>query len=83
MACGVPIVVSDKVGISREIMQYNAGTLVKNTVDDVYNGIKNVFSNLDKTKDMALNGRKMVHELYDINKVADKMIEMYEEAING
>jgi glycosyltransferase involved in cell wall biosynthesis len=83
MACGVPIVVSDKVGISREIMRYNAGTLVKNTVDDVYNGIKNVFSNLDKTKDMALNGRKMVHELYDINKVADKMIEMYEEAING
>jgi len=83
MACGIPIVVSDKVGISREIKQYNAGTIVKIDVDDVYNGIKNVFSNLDKAKEMALNAKKMVHNLYDINKVADEMIKMYEEAINS
>jgi len=83
MACGVPIVVSDKVGISREIKQYNAGTIVKTNVEDVYNGIKNVFQNLDKAKGMALNAKKMVHSLYDINKVADEMIKMYEEAINS
>jgi glycosyltransferase involved in cell wall biosynthesis len=83
MACGVPIVVSDKVGISREIKQYNAGTIVKTNVDDVYSGIKNVFQNLDEAKDMALNAKKMVHNLYDINKVADEMIKMYEEAIDS
>jgi len=83
MACGIPIVVSDKVGISREIIQYNAGTIVKTNVEDVYNGIKNVFSNLDKAKEMALNGKKMVHNLYDINKVADEMIKMYQEAIDS
>jgi len=83
MACGVPIVVSDKVGISREIIQYNAGTIVKTNIDDVYNGIKNVFQNLDEAKDMALNAKKMVHNLYDINKVADEMIKMYEEAIDS
>jgi len=82
MACGIPIVVSDKVGVSREINQYNAGTIVKTNVDDVYNGIKNVFSNLDKAKDKALNGRRMVHNLYDINNVADEMIKMYEEVLN-
>jgi len=83
MACGIPIVVSDKVGISREIMQYNAGTIVKTNVDDVYNGIKKVFSNLDKAKERALNGKKMVYNLYDINKVADEMIKMYEETIDS
>jgi glycosyltransferase involved in cell wall biosynthesis len=83
MACGVPIVVSDKVGISKEIMQYNAGTIVKTNVEDVYNGIRNVFQNLDKAKDMALNAKIMVHNLYDINKVADEMIKMYEEAIDS
>jgi glycosyltransferase involved in cell wall biosynthesis len=83
MACGIPIVVSDKVGISKEIMQYNAGTVVKTNVDDVYNGIKNVFQNLDKAKDMALNAKRMVYKLYDINKVADEMIKMYEEAIDS
>jgi len=82
MACGVPIIVSDKVGISREIEQYNAGTIVKTNVDDVYNGIRNVFYNLDKAKDMALNAKKMVHNLYDINKVADEMIKMYKEVID-
>jgi glycosyltransferase involved in cell wall biosynthesis len=82
MACGVPIVVSDKVGISKEIMQYNAGTIVKTNVEDVYNGIRNVFQNLDKAKDMALNAKKMAYDLYDINKVADEMIKMYEEAID-
>jgi glycosyltransferase involved in cell wall biosynthesis len=83
MACGIPIVVSDKVGISREIKQYDAGTIVKTNVYDVYNGIKNVFQNLDKAKEMALNAEKMVHNLYDINKVADEMIKMYEEAIDS
>jgi glycosyltransferase involved in cell wall biosynthesis len=83
MACGVPIVVSDKVGISREIKQYNAGTIVKTNVDDVYNGIKNGFQNLDEAKDMTLNAKKMVHNLYDINKVADEVIKMYEEAIDS
>jgi len=81
MACGVPIVVSDKVGISKEIMQYNAGTIVKTNVEDVYNGMRNVFQNLDKAKDMALNAKKMVHNLYDINKVADEIIKVYEEVL--
>jgi len=81
MACGVPVVVSDKVGISREIIYYNAGTVVKTNVDDVYNGIKNVFSSQDKTKEMALNAKKMVYNLYDINIIADRMIKFYEEII--
>jgi len=82
MACGVPIVVSDKVGISKEIMQYNAGTIVKTNVEDVYNGIRNVFQNLNKAKDMTLNAKKMAYDLYDINNVANEMIKMYEELID-
>ena len=83
MACGVPVVVSDKVGIVEEINKYNAGIIVKTNINDLYNSIKEVVLNPDKSKKMTLNAKKMVYELFDINNIADKMIEMYKEVING
>ncbi len=79
MACGTPVVISDKVGIHREIEQNKAGIVVKTNPGGVYEGIKTLLDNENLRKQIAGNGRKMVEKYYDINKVADKMIEMYEE----
>lgn len=81
MACGTPIVISDKVGISREIEENNAGIVVKTNPESIYAGIKNLLDNYDLKKQIAENGKKMVKKYYDVNKVADKMIKMYEETL--
>jgi glycosyltransferase involved in cell wall biosynthesis len=79
MASGLPVVVSDKVGITREIKRYDAGIIVNTTVDSVYRGLKYALET-DLSQKVE-NAKKMVKELYDIERVVDKVIAMYEEAL--
>jgi glycosyltransferase involved in cell wall biosynthesis len=83
MACRLPVVVSDKVGMYREISEYNAGIIVETNVDSLYKGMKTLLENPKLREELSRNGKRMVYDLYDINNVADKMIKVYEEAINS
>lgn len=83
MACGIPVVVSNKVGISREIEGSNAGIVVETNPESVFKGVKALLDNDVLSKKVAYNGRKLVEEYYDINIVADMMIKTYEEVIRN
>ena len=81
MECGTPVVISDKVGISKEVEENNAGIIVKTNPESIYAGIKNLLDNSSLRRKIAENGKNMVKEYYDIDKVSDKMIKMYEEVL--
>lgn len=81
MACGIPVVVTDQVGISKEIQDYRAGIVVNTNAESLYNGINLLLKNPDLKIEMAANGKKLVREHYDINKVADMMIGVYDGVI--
>lgn len=82
MNCYVPVIVSDRVGMCREIKDRKAGILIGPTVEGVYNGLK-TWLNMKESelKEMVLRAKSMIDELYDIEKVVDKMIKLFEEAI--
>lgn len=79
MACAVPVVISDKVGIYREIRDKNSGIIVKTNTESVYHGIKKLLEDESLRKELSENGKALVKEYYDIDKVADKMIEVFRE----
>lgn len=84
MACELPVIISDKVGLANEIKKNNAGIIIGTTADDVYRGLKTTLENQKVIDIMKKNAKKMVYELYDINRVADRMIEFFKEIlING
>lgn len=83
MACGIPVVITDKVGISRDIQENNAGVIVKCDENSIYQGIRSILDNSKLVEELSFNGKRMVQEHYNINKVADKMIETYREILNG
>jgi len=84
IACGLPVIISDKVGIANEIRENNAGIIIGTTADDVYRGLKTALESQKVIDIMKKNAKKMVYELYDINRVADRMIEFFKESlING
>lgn len=78
MACGCPVVISDKVGIYKEVEDNNAGVIVNTTAESVEEGILKLLNDEKLRETISHNGKAMVEEYYDIDKVADEMIEVYE-----
>ena len=81
LACGIPVITTAKVGIWRELKEYDSAIIIEPTAEGVYKSLKNWLEMGEKAKEMTERGKKMVEELYHIDKVADKMIEMYREVI--
>ncbi len=78
MACGCPVVISDKVGIFKEVEQNKAGIIVKTTVESVKEGILELLNDEKLRNTIAANGKAMVEKYYDIDMVAAEMIDVYE-----
>jgi glycosyltransferase involved in cell wall biosynthesis len=78
MACGCPVVISDKVGIYKEIADNNAGVIVRTNPESVEEGILKLLNDDKLRETISLNGKTMVEKFYDIDKVEDEMIEVYE-----
>ena len=83
MACGLPVVISNKVGIYREVEKNKAGVIVDTNAESLYKGIKLLLENPELRKEIVANGTEMVEEHYDINKVADMMLAVYEKILAG
>lgn len=79
MACGCPVVISDKVGIYKEVAVNNAGIIVSTIVESVAEGIKKLLNDENLKRTIAANGKTMVEKYYDIDKVSDSMIIQYKK----
>jgi len=79
MACGAPIVISDRVGIHNEVTKYNAGIVTQCDKDSVYRALRLIIDDDVRAKEMAKAGKAMVFAHYDMDSMADKMIAMYAE----
>ncbi|MEO0166093.1 MAG: glycosyltransferase [candidate division WOR-3 bacterium] len=82
MACGIPVVISNKVGIYREVEKNSAGIVVDANTESIYKGIKILLEDPKLRRDVAINGRKLVEKHYDIEKIAMRMIEVYNEILS-
>ena len=78
MASGLPIVISDKVGIYEEVQDGSAGIVVKTDIDSVYRGIKDLLADPVAMQMYGQSGKKLVYALFDSEKVAASMIGLYE-----
>jgi len=74
MACGLAVVISNKVGIYREIERNNAGIVINTRPEDLYQGMKLLLENPVLRNEFALNGRRLVKEYYDIDNVSGSMM---------
>ncbi len=82
MACGLPVIISNKVGIYKEIERHKAGIIIDTNSKSLYQGIKLLLEDPELRKEIAMNGRRLAKEYYNIDKVADKMTEAYREILD-
>jgi glycosyltransferase involved in cell wall biosynthesis len=81
MAAGVPVVISNRVGIHKEVEQNRAGIIVETVPESIYSGIKKLLDSPVIRGELIINGKRLVEDYYDINRVADMMIISYKEVI--
>jgi glycosyltransferase involved in cell wall biosynthesis len=83
MACGMPVIISDRVNLWREIADAEAGLVTKCNADDVYKGMSMLFKDRDLRVKLGRNARELVAERYSWDKNIDLMIDVYTKIIKG
>lgn len=81
MACGIPVIISDQVGIHKEIAKSKAGVVIKTDPKQLAETIMALLENPEMCKEMGRNGQQSVKERFAPDKVTDNMIETYQSLL--
>lgn len=82
MAAGLPVIVSDRVGIHREISATGAGLVVPCEEDRLTNAILQVLGNDDLRVRLAQNGIALA-KTFSADVVADQLVTLYRNIISS
>ena len=77
MAAGKPVIVSDQVGIHREITEAKAGLVASSTVGSLADTILQLLNAPAQSLMMGLNGRCLAERNYSVDAVTRKLIHVY------
>jgi glycosyltransferase involved in cell wall biosynthesis len=82
MHCGLPVIVSDGVGISFDIVENDAGVVVKKDAKEFADAILELLKNKELSSKIGENGRKFVKNKYFPDALADDFLRQYEKIID-
>ena len=83
MAAGLPVIVSDQVGIASEIQEYGAGLVVPCSAQSLAEGLKSLTANVFLSQQMGKRGKELVQDKFTWEKVTPKLIRLYEAILSG
>jgi len=78
MACGVPVVISDHVGIHREVAAAGAGYVVPCDATALADAIARLVKAPESRARLGARGRRVVQERFSMDAMTEGLIEMYE-----
>jgi glycosyltransferase involved in cell wall biosynthesis len=81
LACGLPVVISDKVNIHRELADAGVATVVQCTVESVAAGIRASLADNDLRPRMRTMGPAVVRARYTWDAIVPMLIEKYKELL--
>jgi glycosyltransferase involved in cell wall biosynthesis len=79
MAAGLPVVVSNQVGIHRDIAQAHAGIVVPCDVTCVASGLVQLLEDARLRQSMGDNGKSLARRHYSLHAVTEKLIGVYND----
>lgn len=82
MAEGCPVIVSNQVGLSDEIIRTNAGVVCQATTDRIAESIARLLDNPEERCTMSRNGQQLVANNFTWKKIADDVIQVYDDILH-
>lgn len=83
MACGLPVVISDRVNIWRDIKEAGAGVVAPCDANEVARAVVGLLNDEEAVVRMGARGQGLVQEKYAVEKVAKQMLGIYERVAAG
>jgi glycosyltransferase involved in cell wall biosynthesis len=83
MAAGCPVVISRQVALSKEIEKYSAGIVIEAEVDGVSRAFRRLLEDSALRQSMGRNGREFVLKKLTWDKIAEQMVEVYQDILQG
>jgi len=81
MAAGLPVIVSDQVGIAREIREADAGIVVPTDSPEALADAIGRFGSAEYRRMTGGNGRRLVEHLFSKEQLGQSLLRLYEDAI--
>lgn len=82
MACGLPVIVSDQVGISEEIVSSKAGLIIERNESQLIAAIEHFINNPKDIEQIGTNAQKLAEEKFRWPQIADQLTELYNSILN-
>jgi glycosyltransferase involved in cell wall biosynthesis len=82
MACGLPVVISNKVNIYREVLKARAGLVTNCDSSEISDAFVQLLEDGEKRKILGKAGAKLVKDKYSPDKVAKNVIKLYNKLLN-
>ncbi len=83
MACGLPVIVTDRVALHEELSRHGCGIVVEPTVSSLAEGMRAFFADGQQRQRLSENARAFVRARYDIAAVAEAMRAQFREVAHG
>ncbi len=83
LAAGVPTIVSDQVGIWREIAQADAGLVTPCVVNPLVQALASLLSDGELRQRLARNGRRLVQERFSQETMRNRLLDLYGQIMTG
>lgn len=77
LACGCPVVLSDQVGIHREIARAGAGLVTPCKVNELARALLDVLTDAALRRRMSENGLRLARQQFSLDAVSRKLVETY------
>jgi len=81
MACGLPVVVSNGVGMHHEIQETNSGIVTSLDKGELAEALDKMLNNKEMANQMVSNAGKLLVEKYEINKTAEEILKIFQKIL--
>jgi glycosyltransferase involved in cell wall biosynthesis len=82
MAAGVPVILTEHVGISREVIEDKAGIIVSHNPEEIAGRILELIHRKDRWRQMSENAKRCVYR-FDSDKVVPLFLKACEDILTG
>ncbi len=83
MAMGLPVLISDQVGIHQEVIGYEAGVVTRCNVEDVTEALVRLLDDDDLRRRMGENAKRLVREKFVWPRVAGELLKLYQSILHA